>query len=208
MKVGVASKLMIGSSLLAPTQSGTFNFRRLSSINCVLSTGGLANVIFGTPPSDILKSCIQLFQHVSLFFKTIKIDITSTNSQEKIDFQGNVLSEPGGENDFARYKPRLRVSRLRGVVIVIIWAKSMAWGGQVNAHDFNKTAPCLPHLPIPGHHRVISGARSANSSTHSLYKDFRQTILCFKKRKKRGILCLIALAFWKMCSFKKHFLPS
>ena len=128
MKVGVASKLMIGSSLLAPTQSGTFNFRRLSSINCVLSTGGLANVIFGTLPSDILKSCIQLFQHVSLFFKTIKIDITSTNSQEKIDFQGNVLSEPGGENDFARYKPRLRVSRLRGVVIVIIWAKSMAWG--------------------------------------------------------------------------------
>ena len=161
MKVGVASKLMIGSSLLAPTQSGTFNFRRLSSINCVLSTGGLANVIFGTLPSDILKSCIQLFQHVSLFFKTIKIDITSTNSQEKIDFQGNVLSEPGGENDFARYKPRLRVSRLRGVVIVIIWAKSMAWGGQGNAHDFNKTAPCLPH---PSSQHFAPSACGATSS--------------------------------------------
>ena len=61
-------------------------------------------------------------------------------------------------------------------------------GCWVNAHDFNKTAPCLPHLPIPGHHRVISGARSANSSTHSLYKDFRQTILCFKtKTRSSGI---------------------
>ena len=78
MKVGVASKLMIGSSLLAPTHGGTFNFRRLSSINCVLSTGGLANVMLVTLPSDIFKSCIQLFQRVSLFFKTINVDLTST----------------------------------------------------------------------------------------------------------------------------------
>ena len=78
MKVGVASKLMTGSSLLASTQVGTFNFRRLSSINCVISTGGLANVMLITLPSDISKFCIQLFQRVSLFFKTINVDLTST----------------------------------------------------------------------------------------------------------------------------------
>ena len=61
-------------------------------------------------------------------------------------------------------------------------------GCQVNAHDFNKTAPCLPHLPIPGHHRVISGAKSANSSTHSLYKDSLS-------QKKRYFICLLENVF-------------
>ena len=73
---------------------------------------------------------------------------------------------------------------------MIIWAKSMAWGVRSMPMILIKLPPVSPD-PIPGHHRVISGAKSANSSTHSLYKDFRQTILCFKIGKKRGISYVI-----------------
>ena len=65
-------------------------------------------------PQTFLISCIQLFQRVSLFFKTIKVHLVSKmlklfkkNSQEKIDLRGESPADPSSENDFVGYKPRL-----------------------------------------------------------------------------------------------------
>ena len=48
-------------------------------------------------------------------------------------------------------------------------------GCWVNAHDFNKTAPCLP---IPAHQSVISGTESANTQVSNEYFGSIRSILC------------------------------